>query len=283
MTSKKLLFILVGLGVLFISLLVFYINNKQEASKEQPMIKKTEQGGQTKNTAEKKPSLVTEQSQPKSQLAKAEASKKSLVICIDPGHQRKADLTTEPVGPGARTEKIKVTGGTTGVSTGKPEYVLNLEASLILGKILKQRGYEVVYTRTTHDVNLSNIQRAEIANQHHADLFIRIHADGSTNRNISGFSILAPSGQNPYTKTTYQDSLWAGQSILAAVKASGETKVNGISYRDDMSGLNWAKVPAILIEMGFMTNPQEDQNLSNGDYLTKLMTEVSDGIDVYTK
>ncbi|MDR4949924.1 N-acetylmuramoyl-L-alanine amidase [Neobacillus cucumis] len=282
MTSKKLLFIFVGLGVLFVSLLVLYINNKQEAPKEQPIAKKTEQGGQSKNTAEKKPSLVTEQSQPKSQTAKPHPAKKSLVICIDPGHQRKADLATEPVGPGAMTEKIKVTGGTTGVTTGKPEYVLNLEASLILGKILKQRGYEVVYTRTTNDVNLSNIRRAEIANQHHADLFIRIHADGSTNRNISGFSILTTSSKNPYTQTIYQESLQAGESILAAVKGSGETKVNGISYRDDMSGLNWAKVPAILIEMGFMTNPQEDQNLSNGDYLTKLMTEVSDGIDAFT-
>ncbi|MBM7652555.1 N-acetylmuramoyl-L-alanine amidase family protein [Neobacillus cucumis] len=278
MTSKKLFFILVGLGVLFVSLLVFYINNKQEAPKEQPIVKKTEQGGQTKNTAEKKPTPVTEQPQPKSQPAK-----KSFVVCIDPGHQRKADLATEPVGPGARTEKIKVTGGTTGLSTGKPEYILNLEASLILGKILKQRGYEVVYTRTTHDVNLSNIQRAEIANQHHADLFIRIHADGSTNRNTSGFSILTTSSKNPYTQAIYQDSLQAGESILAAVKGSGETKVNGISYRDDMSGLNWAKVPAILIEMGFMTNPKEDQNLSNGDYLQKLMMEVSDGIDEYTK
>ncbi|OIK13025.1 hypothetical protein BIV60_15215 [Bacillus sp. MUM 116] len=201
-----------------------------------------------------------------------------LVICIDPGHQQKADLSTEKIGPGSNLEKTKVTGGTTGITTGIPEYKLTLEASMILGKILEEKGFKVVYTRTTNDVNVSNKERAEMANQSKAALFIRLHADGSTNRNVRGFSILTPSGKNPYTKTIYKDSLQASQLIVDEVKKNRNVTVKGISLRDDLSGTNWSQVPAILIEMGFMTNPSEDKNLSNEDYLTHLMEDVARGI-----
>lgn len=204
------------------------------------------------------------------------------LVVIDPGHQRSSNLGQEPVGPGASETKIKVTGGTVGVATGKPEYKLTLEASLILGKLLEKRGVKVIYTRTTHDVNLSNKERAEIANQNHADLFVRIHADGSTNRNVKGLSVLTPSDDDQYTKAIYQDSLKASQHILDETKKNPAVKVNGISYRGDLSGFNWSKVPSTLIEMGFMSNPSEDKNLSDTGYLTNLLTSISNGIINYS-
>ena len=204
-----------------------------------------------------------------------------VTIVIDPGHQQKANLEQEPIGPGATETKIKVTGGTTGISTGKPEYVLTLEASKVLGEILEEKGYEVVYTRTTHDVNMSNKERAEIANKHQADLFIRMHADGSTNSSVKGFSILTISNKNPYAGQIYGNSLQAANLILDEVQKDGKIKVNGISYRDDMSGLNWSSVPVVLIEMGFMTNPEEDKNLSDPTYLQYLMELISNGIEIY--
>ncbi|MEH7415766.1 N-acetylmuramoyl-L-alanine amidase [Neobacillus drentensis] len=202
-------------------------------------------------------------------------------VVIDPGHQQKANLEKEPVGPGSAETKVKVTGGTTGIVTGKPEYVLALEASLILGDLLEKRGVKVIYTRSTHNVNLSNRERAEIANQQQADFFIRIHADGSTDRNVRGLSILTPAGNDPYTKAIYQDSLQASQYILEETKKNASLKVNGISYRGDLSGFNWSKVPATLVEMGFMSNPTEDRNLSDPVYLTNLLTNVADGIIRY--
>ncbi|TDK55936.1 N-acetylmuramoyl-L-alanine amidase [Bacillus salipaludis] len=208
----------------------------------------------------------------------AKPKRKPLVICIDPGHQQKADLSTEKIGPGANQEKPKVTGGTRGITTGTPEYKLTLKASRILGAILKEKGFNVVYTRTSNDVNVSNKVRAEMANVNKADLFIRLHADGSTNRSVRGFSILTPSSKNPYTKTIYKDSLKASQLIVDEVKENRDVKVNGISFRDDLSGTNWSQVPAVLIEMGFMTNPIEDKNLSNETYLTYLMKDVARGI-----
>jgi N-acetylmuramoyl-L-alanine amidase len=207
---------------------------------------------------------------------------KDFLVVIDPGHQQQANLGQEPVGPGASETKIKVTGGTSGVATGKPEYKLTLEASLILGEILEERGMKVIYTRTTHDVNMSNKERAEIANQNKADLFVRIHADGSTNRNVKGLSVLTPSEDAKFTKVIFQESLKASQLIIDETKKNPALKVNGISYRGDLSGFNWSKVPSTLVEMGFMSNPTEDKNLSNTGYLTNLLTNVADGITLYS-
>ncbi|MFF2878501.1 N-acetylmuramoyl-L-alanine amidase [Gottfriedia sp. NPDC057991] len=208
-------------------------------------------------------------------------SKKPLLICIDPGHQSKANTALEPLGPGSSEMKIKVAGGTTGVVTKKPEYILSLEASLRLGEILKKRGYNVVFTRTTNNVNLSNKERAEIANKSNADLFIRIHADGSNDHSTKGFSVLTPSKENPYIPSLYKDSLLISQNIVEEVTNDQSTIVKGISYRDDLSGFNWSKVPVTLIELGFMTNPEEDRKLSDPQYLTSLLMKIADGIDRY--
>lgn len=217
-------------------------------------------------------------------LAGAASAEKQKVIVIDPGHQQKANLAKEPVGPGSKTKKYKVTGGTSSKFTGKPEYKLNLEASLILGEILKKRGYKVIYTRTKHNVNISNVERAKLANKSKADLYIRIHADGSTNPMYKGFSVLTPSSKNPYiSKQVYKKSLKASQSIIKEVKKRKNVTVKGIAYRDDLSGTNWSKVPVTLVELGYMTNKTEDKNLSNKSYLTKLVTSMANGIDGYMK
>jgi N-acetylmuramoyl-L-alanine amidase len=206
---------------------------------------------------------------------------KDFIICIDPGHQQKANLAKEPIGPSSRVTKIKVSGGTRGVSTGKPEYVLTLEAANILGVLLERRGFKVVFTRKSSNVNISNRERAIIANQNNADLFIRIHADGSTNKNVKGLSVLTPAKSDPFTKAIFQDSLKSSQFIVSEVKKKKIIQVNGISFRDDMSGFNWSHVPTTLIEMGFMTNPMEDKSLSNRTYLTNLLSSVADGISDY--
>ena len=110
-------------------------------------------------------------------------------IVIDPGHQAKGDSSKEPIGPGATETKAKVTTGATGISTKQKESELVFEVSLLLEKALKQQGYNVIMTRTTNNVNISNQERATIANNANADAFIRIHADSydnsTVNRNIN--------------------------------------------------------------------------------------------------
>jgi N-acetylmuramoyl-L-alanine amidase len=117
-------------------------------------------------------------------------------ICIDPGHQYKQNLSKEPLAPGSKTMKSKVSSGTRGIATKKSEYELNLEVALQLSHALLKKGYRVYLTRSKHKVNISNVQRAVYCNQKKADLTIRIHADGSTNRNVQGISVLYPTGKS---------------------------------------------------------------------------------------
>ena len=207
----------------------------------------------------------------------------SFVIVIDPGHQAKANLEQEPIGPDARETKYKVTGGTTGVVTGKPEYVLTLEAANLLKAHLEKKGIQVILTRTSHDVDISNQERAEIANKHGADLFVRLHADGSESSETSGFSVLVPAKDNPYTAAVYEDSYSAAQIVLTYISKEIPIHQNGLFFRNDMSGFNWSKVPVILPEIGFMTNPEEDKKLSDEAYLTHVMELLASGIEEYVK
>jgi N-acetylmuramoyl-L-alanine amidase len=137
----------------------------------------------------------------------------------------------------------------------------------------------VIYTRTTNNVNLSNRERAEMANQHKADLFVRIHADGSTDRNVHGLSVLTPSNNDIYTKSIFENSLKASQLIINETMKNSAVQVNGISYRSDMAGFNWSRVPCTRVELGFMNNPTEDKNLSNPAYLKNLLTNMSSELD----
>ena len=124
--------------------------------------------------------------------------KNNRIVAIDPGHQSRGNSEKEPIGPGASTMKAKVAGGTRGAATGKPEYELTLEISLKLKEELLRRGYTVVMIRETNDVNISNAERAQIANTSGASAFLRIHADGSDNSSVSGATALCPTPQNPY-------------------------------------------------------------------------------------
>ena len=202
------------------------------------------------------------------------------LVVIDPGHQRKGNSAKEPIGPGATETKAKVTGGTQGTTTGIPEYELTLHVSLKLGVELEKRGYTVMYTRTTHDVDISNSERAEIANTANADAFIRIHANGSTNPSISGAMTICQTPKNPYNGTLYEASKELSENVLdELVKATGCRK-EYVWETDTMSGVNWCAVPVTIVEMGYMTNPEEDRLLNTEEYQDKIVQGIANGIDL---
>ena len=203
------------------------------------------------------------------------------IIAIDPGHQAKGNYEKEPVGPGATEMKAKVSSGTQGVSTKVPEYVFTLDISLKLRDVLAELGYEVVLTRETAEINISNVERAEIANEAEADIYIRIHADGSDNETANGISVLYPSGNNPYVAELSEDSKRLAQAVLDEMCKATGAKKRGIIKRDDLSGTNWAQMPVILIEAGFMTNKAEDEKLQDPEYQEKLVQGIVKGIEEY--
>ncbi len=81
----------------------------------------------------------------------------------------------------------------------------------------------------------------------------------------------------------FKQSLQASKVIFSAVQRDQSIVTNGISFRSDITGFNWSHVPSTLMEMGFMTNTEDDQKLSDPNYLRKLMTDVAEGIVAYKR
>lgn len=209
-------------------------------------------------------------------------AKEHFVVCIDPGHQAKGDPKGEPIAPGSPHKKARVASGTTGVATKKPEYAVNLEVALILKDLLTQKGYEVVMTREVNEVNVSNVERAEIANKAKADMTIRLHCDSIGNGGKSGAVLIVPSKAGTHTAGIYKPSYDYAQLLKKALEGKG-VKVNGIFERGDMTGFNWSQVPVVIFEMGFMSNWNEDRMLSDKNYQQKLMEAVVEALDAYNQ
>ena len=204
------------------------------------------------------------------------------VIVIDPGHQAKANTATEPIGPGASEKKAKVTGGATGKKTGTKESEIVLAVGMILKKKLEAKGYTVIMTRTSQDVDLSNRERAAIANEAHADAFIRLHCDGSSDTGVQGASVLAPANNNPYlTKSNIKESQALCSAVIKAFCETTNAKNRGISKVNNMSGINWCEVPVCLIEMGFLSNADEEKLLVSDDYQDLCADGIMKGIINY--
>lgn len=203
-------------------------------------------------------------------------------VVIDAGHQAQANTEQELVGPNAAETKMKVTGGAAGVSTGIPEYELTLTISQLLRDELTSRGYQVVMVRESHDVDLSNRERADITNQSGGDIFLRIHANGSEDPSMNGAMTLCPTEQSPYPigQRYSQCRLLSDLVLEGLVTATGARELY-VWETDTMSGINWCQIPVTIVEMGFLSNPQEDVLLNTPDYQTKIVTGIANGVDQY--
>ena len=185
------------------------------------------------------------------------------VVVVDPGHDRLANLRTEPIGPGSAARKIYDGGGTHGVVTGIREPDLTLAVSLRLRELLRRAGVHVVMTRTrTAGESMGNVARARIANRAHAGLFLRVHADGAASSDVRGTHTLTPALRRGWTDDVYEESHRAAALVQTELVRALGFPDRGIQERSDYTGFNWADVPVILVELGFMTNPTEDRALA---------------------
>ena len=195
------------------------------------------------------------------------------VICVDPGHCVTPETGKghrELVSPLSEETKPLYTTGTSGANMTEEQ--LNLTVGLQLRDALTALGAEVIMTREVSEITISGIERCEIAHEAGADISVHIHADGNNDPSVHGVSVLVPDGDLLGTPSIVEESVRLGELMVNAVAAETGAKNRGTVPRSDMTAFNFSEIPSVLIEMGFMTNPEEDALLETAEYQAKIVT-----------
>jgi N-acetylmuramoyl-L-alanine amidase len=199
------------------------------------------------------------------------------LVCLDPGHGTVSAIgrQTEPIGPGSSQRKIKDGGGAPG------EAPIALAIAQRTRAILQRDGYRVAMTRTGPGYTGGNVARARFCNVRHAALMVRIHADGSTDASRHGVHTLYPALRRGWTDDIYASSLRAARKLQAAIVRQTGARDIGLVPRSDLTGFNWADVPAVLVEAGFMTNPAEGRLLRTRAYQLRVARGIAAGTKAF--
>jgi N-acetylmuramoyl-L-alanine amidase len=208
----------------------------------------------------------------------AELAATAALICLDAGHGTPPAIgrQLEPIGPGSRTTKIKDGGGAPGEAGAVLAIALRTRALLL------RRGYRVALTRTGSTYRGGNVERARFCNRRGAALMLRIHADGSTDPSRRGVSTLYPARLAGWTDDISSPSIRAARAVQGALVAATGARNLGLVRRSDLTGFNWADVPVVLAETGFMTNPQEGRRLRSSAYQWKVARGLAAGVEAFS-
>jgi|JI10StandDraft_1071094.scaffolds.fasta_scaffold00378_7 N-acetylmuramoyl-L-alanine amidase len=158
------------------------------------------------------------------------------------------------------------------------EKALALKTATLVKQYLHQKGYRVILTRS-RDVFISLERRSTIANDTKSKLFVSIHYNAFKDPQASGIEVYY---YNKESKWRQDQSKQLATLVLNEMLAATGAKSRGIKT-GNFHVIREANMPAILIEGGFITNPQEYSHLSDQKYLEKMATSIADGIEKYLK
>jgi N-acetylmuramoyl-L-alanine amidase len=195
-------------------------------------------------------------------------------------------------------------------SNGLFEKDVVLDVALRLGKLLQGLGAEVIYTRAT-DRYLPLEARTAIANREGADLFVSIHANSSPDRDARGVetyylnfttspeSLEVAARENTVARRPVSELRDLVQKIAQQNRIAESHEFADdveVALSRDLSGernrgvreapfivLTGANMPAILTEISFLSNPEDESNVKNSHYRQKIAQALYDGISTYIK
>ena len=207
----------------------------------------------------------------------AELAVAAALICIDPGHGTAAGVGSrlEPIGPGSHVLKVKDGGGAPG------EAAVALAIAQRTATLLRAQGYTVLLTRTADGYRGGNADRAQACNRRRAALMLRIHADGSADPAQHGASTLVPALRQGWTDDVFAASGLAGRLVQAALVTATGAADRGVVERSDLTGFNWADVPVVLVETGFLSNPGERARLQSASYRQRVARGLAAGVSAF--
>ena len=208
----------------------------------------------------------------------AEGRLKGVTVCIDPGHQRKTQVETVRRAPNIAESVTTTIGSASGMATGRKESIVTLEVGVLLRDLLLAEGATVVMTRDTQKTFVGMLERAYIPNEANADFVLRLHCN-SGNEWAQGIQIYCPSDSSYAQEVADLETYRAmGNTLLSAMKAATGKTRGGCTMNNSYVGNNWSMMPSFLVEMGYMSNQEEDYQLSSPVYQQWLAQGMVEGV-----
>lgn len=253
-------------------------DNKENATASVPENNKSESTSECDKDTEKPPIKKEDSKNIEKEKIKEEKVKKQTIV-IDPGHSNKSSNSKEPISPDSKEMKLKDTSGSVGVKTKTPEYETTVSVGLKLKDKLEALGYSVILTKDSVSDQMSNIERADVGNNSNADLLIRLHCDAVDTPKAYGASMLVPEIRGYVNSDISKKSSKYGKKIIDAYTEKTGIYNRGLVTRSDLTGFNWSKVPVVLLELGFISNPKEDLFISDPKNHNEIAESIANGIN----
>ena len=195
-----------------------------------------------------------------------EAALEGKIIALDPGHGGDAHREGYKRGP-----------------TGVREAEMNLRVGLYLRDLLQAAGATVVMTRTD-DVDSTLAQRAAVANDAKADVFVSLHHNAVGNPETNYTTVWhhgRPADAGPSLDLARYLAVEIGEALRTQVGKTSPVMSDLQMYDSGFGVLRPATMPAVLTESSFYTNPEEEQRLAEPEYNLREAYAIYRGLCAY--